>query len=184
MALNLADLFEHAVDVFPERVAVTCGDREVTYRELEERTNRLAHYLASIGVTEGDHIGLYSGNSIEALETLLACCKLRAVAININYRYGEKELRYMLADSDSVAVVYQRWLGPVVAAAAGAATGLRPGGLVVIDDGSADSPGSTGPEGPAEAVEYEAALAQGSPERDFGERSRRRLHHLHRRDHG
>jgi 3-oxocholest-4-en-26-oate---CoA ligase len=34
MALNFADLFEHAVDAFPERTAVTCGDRQVTYREL------------------------------------------------------------------------------------------------------------------------------------------------------
>jgi acyl-CoA synthetase (AMP-forming)/AMP-acid ligase II len=149
---------------------VTCGDREVSYHELEERTNRLAHYLASIGVTEGDHVGLYSGNSVEALETLLACCKLRAVAININYRYGDKELAYLLADSDSVAVVYQRRLGPVVAAAAGTLPGLRPGGLVVIDDETTESPGDTGG-GPAGAVPYEAALAQGSPERQFAPRS-------------
>ncbi len=37
MALNFADLFEHAADAFPERAAVACGDRQVTYRELEER---------------------------------------------------------------------------------------------------------------------------------------------------
>ena len=160
MALNLADLFEHAVDLFPERLAVACGDREVTYRELEERANRLAHYLASVGVSAGDHVGLYSGNSIEALETLLACCKLRAVAININYRYGEKELRYMLADSDSVALVYQRRLEPAVAAALGAAPGLRDGGLVVIDD-----------DGDSIGVGYETALKPHSPERDFGDRS-------------
>ena len=111
-------------------------------------------------------MGLYSGNSIEALETLLACCKLRAVAININYRYGEKELRYMLADSDSVALVYQRRLEPAVTAVRAATPGLRAGGLVVIDDDSDNSntPGGGG-------VEYEAALAGQSPERDFGERS-------------
>ena len=50
MALNIADLFEHAADVVPDRIAVACGDRQVTYRELDERTNRLAHHLASIGV--------------------------------------------------------------------------------------------------------------------------------------
>jgi acyl-CoA synthetase (AMP-forming)/AMP-acid ligase II len=174
MALNFADLFEHAVDTFPERPAVACGDTVLTFRELDERTNRLAHYLAGLGVAAGDHVGLYSANSIEALETLIACCKLRAAAININYRYGEKELRYMLADSDPVAVVYQRRLGPVVAAAATALsttgiTDLREGGLVVIEDGSADSPEPA--EGPAGAVEYEAALGRHSAERDFGERS-------------
>ena len=41
MALNLADLFEHAVDTFPDRVALIFGERQVTYTELETRANRL-----------------------------------------------------------------------------------------------------------------------------------------------
>ena len=100
MAANLADLFEHAADAFAERVAVACGDRQVTYRELDERSTRLAHHLAGTGVGPGDHVGLYARNSIEALETLIAACKLRARAVNINYRYVENELHYMLADAD------------------------------------------------------------------------------------
>jgi acyl-CoA synthetase (AMP-forming)/AMP-acid ligase II len=160
MAMNLADLFEHAVDVFGDRTAVACGERAVTYRELEERTNRLAHHLLAAGVQAGDHVGLYAGNSIEALETLLAVCKMRAVPVNINYRFVENELRYMFTDSDLVALVHQRQFGPRVAAQAGAAPGLR--AAVVIEDGSGAE--LTG-------VEYEAALAGASPERDFGPRS-------------
>ena len=118
MALNFADLFEHAVDAFPERAAVACGDRQVTYGELEERTNRLAHHLAGLGVGRGDHVGLYARNCVEAIETLIAACKLRAAAVNINYRYVENELQYMFADSDLTALVYDRRLTPVVAAAA------------------------------------------------------------------
>lgn len=170
MALNFADLFEHAVDAFPDRLAVAVGERTLTYAQLEERVNRLAHYLAGIGVGAGDHVGLYAGNSVEALEVLLACCKLRAAAININYRYGDKELAYLLTDSDSVALVYQGSLSPVVAAVAGTVPGLLPGGLVAIDDEKAKSAGDAGA-GPAGAVMYEAALAQSSPERDFGPRS-------------
>jgi AMP-binding enzyme/AMP-binding enzyme C-terminal domain len=64
MALNFADLFEHAADAFAERTAVACGDRQVSYRELDERTNRLAHHLAGLGVGPGDHVGLYARNSI------------------------------------------------------------------------------------------------------------------------
>ncbi len=157
MALNFADLFEHAVDAFGERIAVVCGDRQVTYRELEERTNRLAHHLAGIGVGPGDHVGLYARNSIEAAETLIASCKLRAAAVNINYRFVENELRYMFADSDLVALVHDWQDGPRVAAAAPAAPGLR--GTVVIGDGGGAGTG------------YEAALAAASPERDFPARS-------------
>jgi acyl-CoA synthetase (AMP-forming)/AMP-acid ligase II len=171
MALNFADLFEHAADAFAERTAVACGGRQVTYRELEEGANRLAHHLAGLGVGPGDHVGLYARNSIEAIETLLAACKLRAAAVNINYRYVENELQYMLADSDPVALVYDRRLAPVVAKAAQAAAGLR--GLVEIDDGTL--PFTKGPDAESadatSATDYDTALAAASPERDFPARS-------------
>jgi acyl-CoA synthetase (AMP-forming)/AMP-acid ligase II len=168
MALNFADLFEHAVDAFPERTAVACGDRQVTYRELEDRTNRLAHHLAGLGVGPGDHVGLYARNSIEALETLIASCKLRATAVNINYRYVENELQYMLRDSDLTALVYDRRLAPIVTAAREHAPGLR--GLVEIDDGSKASK-ATEAITKTEATDYHTALAGASPERDFPARS-------------
>ena len=171
MALNFADLFEHAVDALGERTAVACGDRQVMYRELEERANRLAHHLAGLGVGPGDHVGLYARNSVEALETLIASCKLSAAAVNINYRYVENELQYMFADSDLTALVYDRRLAPVVAAAASAAPGLR--GLVEIDDGSPpEQPTGQGTAKTAVPVTgYDAALAAASPERDFPARS-------------
>jgi acyl-CoA synthetase (AMP-forming)/AMP-acid ligase II len=163
MALNFADLFEHAADAFADRTAVACGDRQVTYGELDERTSRLAHHLAGLGIGPGDHVGLYARNSIQALETLIAACKLRAAAVNINYRYVENELHYMFADSDLTALVYDRRLAPLVAAAAPAAPGLR--ALVEIDDGSDAAPEIPG------AAGYEAALAAASPARDFPARS-------------
>ena len=171
MALNFADLFEHAADAFGERTAVACGDRQVTYAELEERSNRLAHHLAGLGVGPGDHVGLYARNSIEALETLIASCKLRASAVNINYRYVENELRYMFADSDLTALVYDRRLAPLVAAAAQAAPGLR--GLVEIDDGSDIDDSSDQAQGApnTRAADYDTALAAASPRRDFPPRS-------------
>jgi 3-oxocholest-4-en-26-oate---CoA ligase len=168
MALNFADLFEHAADAFGERTAVACGDRRVTYAELDERTSRLAHHLAGLGVGPGDHVGLYARNSIEALETLIASCKLRACAVNINYRYVENELQYMLADADLTALVYDRRLGPLVAASAHVAPGLR--GLVEIDDGSEAAPQTEATQ-QATATDYNTALNAASPDRDFPPRS-------------
>ena len=164
MAVNFADLFEHAADAFAERTAVACGDRQVTYRELDERANRLAHHLAGLGVGPGDHVGLYARNSTEAVETLLAACKLRAAAVNINYRYVENELQYMLADSDLTALVYDRRLAPVISAVvAQSAPGLR--GLVEVDDGT--PPGAL----PDNTAAYADALAGAAPGRDFAARS-------------
>lgn len=163
MALNIADLFEHAVDYFPDRVAIACGEQQLTYGELERRANRLAHYLADQGVGVGSHVGLYGLNSVELIEALVATYKLRAVAVNVNYRYRENELRYLFTDADVVALVHDRRYAKLVAAVRPDVPTLRT--VVVIDDESDEDFASYG------GVGLEAAIALGSPERDFGERS-------------
>ncbi|KAA9158227.1 acyl-CoA synthetase [Amycolatopsis acidicola] len=160
MAYNIADLLEHAVDAVPDRTAVVCGGRQVTYAQLEERANRLAHHLAAQGIGKGDHIGVYSRNSIEMIETMFAAFKLRAIAINVNYRYVEGELRYLFTNADLVALVHERQYADKVAAVLPDAPKLKH--VVVVEDGS---------EAPFEGAAYEEALEDNSPERDFGERS-------------
>jgi acyl-CoA synthetase (AMP-forming)/AMP-acid ligase II len=164
MVLNVADLVEHAVDLVPERTAVVCGDRRVTYSELEARTNQLAHHLAAQGVGPGDHVGVYAANALETLEAMLAITKLRAVAINVNYRYTEAELKYVVENADCVALVHQRGLSSRVAAVRSELPLLRH--VVVFEDGSDDGGAAEG----YGAVGYDAALAAQSPERDFAPR--------------
>jgi acyl-CoA synthetase (AMP-forming)/AMP-acid ligase II len=163
MPPHIADLVEHAVDLVPDRVAVICDARQVTYAQLEERANRLAHHLADHGVGPGDHVGVHGRNSIETLEAMLAAYKLRAAAVNVNYRYVENELRYLFENAELTALVQdRRYAGRVARVLPGLTK--RPH-VVVVDDGS-------GAEVPAgHGVDYEEALAAASPERDFGERS-------------
>ncbi|WCO66133.1 acyl-CoA synthetase [Iamia majanohamensis] len=161
MAFNLADLAEHTVDLVPDRTALICGDRSLTFAELEARANRLAHHLAAQGIGERDHVAIYSYNSLEYVEAMLAAYKLRAVPINVNYRYVADELVYLFDNADVVAVVYQAGFADRIAEVRDRLPGLRH--LVEIDDGTAD-PVPTG------AVRYEDALAACSPERDFGPR--------------
>ncbi|HEX8802620.1 MAG TPA: AMP-binding protein, partial [Acidimicrobiales bacterium] len=149
MAFNLADLVEHAVDAVPDRTALVCEDRRETFAEMEDRCNRLAHHLADQGIGPGDHVAVYSTNSIEFVETMLAAYKIRAVPINVNFRYVEDELVYILDDSDAVALVFQARFAPRVAAVRHRLPLLRH--LVVVDDGS----GGVDETG---AVPYEEAL--------------------------
>jgi len=108
VALNIADFVEHSIDLNPERVALLDSDREITYAQLEERTNRLAHYLQDRGVKPGDKVGIYSRNTIEAIEAMVAVFKARAVMVNVNYRYVENELQYIFENSDMAALVVER----------------------------------------------------------------------------
>ena len=82
-----------------------------TYAEMEKRANRLAHHLAAAGVGPGDHVGIYAYNSVEWVEILWAVFKIRAVWVNINYRYVADELAYIVHNADLVALVYEL-LGP------------------------------------------------------------------------
>jgi acyl-CoA synthetase (AMP-forming)/AMP-acid ligase II len=166
---NLADLFEHAADVFAEREYLVAGDKRRTYAEMEARANQLAHHLAARGVGPGDHVGIYALNRAEWVETLWAVFKLRAVWININYRYVEEELRYLFSTSDVVAMVVDRQFAPAVRACLDALPKMRH--VLVIDDG-AEATESSLDFGPGvTAEEFDAALAAESPARDFAPRS-------------
>src|SRR5688500_579990 len=104
-SLNLADLFEAAVDHCADREAVVVGDTRLTYAQLDERANRLAHHLAGLGVGPRDFVGLQLINGTEYLEGMLAAFKIRAVPVNVNYRYVEAELRHLYTDAGLVALI-------------------------------------------------------------------------------
>jgi len=163
MQYNLADLWERVVDTVPERESLICGDRRLTYAEADERANRLAHHLAEQGVGPGDHVALYLYNGTEYLEGMLAAFKLRAVPVNVNYRYVEEELRYLLEDSDSRAIVFHREFAPKLEAVRGKLPLLH--SFVSVEDHSGAELDALS------ADEYEEALSAASPERGFDERS-------------
>src|ERR1700692_1664433 len=156
MAWNIADLTEHVVDTVPDRVALIVGDEERTYAQLEERANRLAHPLAAHGVGPGEHVGVYGLNSHAFVETIFAAYKLRAVPVNVNYRYVEAELRYLFDNADLVALVHDAQFAPRIAAVRDALPMLRH--LIAIDDGSGVDTSGIG------SIDYAEALASGSPE--------------------
>ncbi|MHB1710439.1 MAG: acyl-CoA synthetase [Acidimicrobiales bacterium] len=162
MTFNLADLFEAAVDAFGANEYLVADGRRRTYAEMEARANRLAHHLAANGVGPGNHVGIYSANSVEWVETAWAVFKLRAVWININYRYVHDELRYLFTNADLVALVHQSGFGPRVTELLGDLPALRH--IITVDDGSDEDP-------PPGSVPYEDAMASGSPRRDFPLRS-------------
>ena len=144
---NIADLFEQAVDEWPDRVCVIDERQQRTYAEMEERANRLAHHLAAQGIGPGDHVGIYALNRVEWVETLWAVFKLRAVWININYRYVEDELAYLFADAR-----------------------LH---FLIVEPKFLDRARAVAPDLPMLVIgpDFEAALAAGSLERDFAPRS-------------
>jgi acyl-CoA synthetase (AMP-forming)/AMP-acid ligase II len=163
VALNIADLAEHAIDAVPDRVALICGDEQLTYAQLEEKANRLAHYLLDQGVKRDDKVGLYCRNRIEIVIAMLGIVKAGAILVNVNYRYVEGELRYLFENSDMVALVHERQYSDRVANVLPDTPNVKT--ILVVEDGSDNDHQRY------DGVEFYSAIAHGSPERDFGERS-------------
>lgn len=167
VALNIADLAEHAIDAVPDRVALICGDEQLTYAQLEEKANRLAHYLLDHGVKKDDKVGLYCRNRIEIVIAMLGIIKAGAILVNVNFRYVEGELRYLFDNSDMVALVHERQYSDRVANVLPETPDVKT--VLVIEDGSGDADSNDYQR--YGGVEFYSAIAQSSPERDFGERS-------------
>jgi acyl-CoA synthetase (AMP-forming)/AMP-acid ligase II len=161
VTFNLAELFESVAAAVPDRTAMVTPDRRLTYGELDERATRLGQHLRAAGVGASDHVGLHLQNGSEYIEGMLAAFKLRAVPVNINYRYVERELEHLYVSLDLVALLVHRRFASTAAAVAPRVASLRH--VIVVDD---DSDAAS----PAEWVEYESALAAASSAREFAGR--------------
>ncbi|MGZ4804470.1 MAG: acyl-CoA synthetase [Acidimicrobiia bacterium] len=163
MEYNLADLWERVVDTVPEREALVSGDIRLTYAQVDDRVDRLAHFFTGLGIGPSDHIALYLHNGVEYLEGMLAAFKIRAVPVNVNYRYVEEELRYLFNDADATAVVFHREFAPKLSAIRGDVPQLAHF-VSVEDDSDADVSG-------LDATPYEAAIESSAGGRDYQPRS-------------
>jgi acyl-CoA synthetase (AMP-forming)/AMP-acid ligase II len=101
-----ADLWELVAATVPDRTALVESGARQSFAELDERAGRLAGWLAAQGVGPGHYVGVQVRNRKEHVETVLAAYKLRAVPVNLNYRLGAAELRYLYLDSGLVGVVH------------------------------------------------------------------------------
>ena len=108
MEFHVADIFEAVADNIPHREALALGSTRLTYSELDRRSNQIAAMLKSLGIKKEDHIGIYAFNCIEWIETMIGAFKIGAIPININYRYVEEELAYLINNADIVGIIYQK----------------------------------------------------------------------------
>jgi fatty-acyl-CoA synthase len=110
--LVLPELTGRACRSHPDRHAVVFGDEVRTHAELHDRAARLASALKAEGVRGGDRVALLLHNRIEFVESLLACHRLAAVAVPINFRLAPDEIGYILADSGAAALICDSaWAG-------------------------------------------------------------------------
>ncbi len=105
--LNYGDIYDALAPRIGDRKAIIQGDHVLTWKELDERSNRLARSLQEIGLQPDSKVSFYLKNCPAYAELWAACVKGRFVHVNINYRYVDHELEYLFDNSDSEAIVYE-----------------------------------------------------------------------------
>lgn len=101
----LHELFEQRVDREPNAIAIELGEHGLTYRELEERANRLAHALRARGARPGMYVGICLDRSFDLLIAMLAVAKSGAAYLPLDRRYSDDRLRYMLEAAQAQLVI-------------------------------------------------------------------------------
>ena len=166
---NLAEISEAIAAAIPDRECLIFRDRRFSWAQFNDRTRRLGNYLAGRGLgcrqeraglanheSGQDHLGVYMYNGNEYLESMVGAFKARVAPFNVNYRYVDDELIYLLNDADARALIYQARFAPNVARIRGELPNLDVLLQIADDSGHALLP---------DAVDYEQALAGASPAR-------------------
>ena len=168
MELNLAKINEGVAEAVGDREAIIFRDRRITYSEFTDRTRRLANFLLDngLGIHEDrsslspwksgqDHVGLYLYNGNEYLEGMMGTYKCRAAPFNVNYRYVDEELIYLLNNASTRALIFHSSLARHVRAIRAHVPTLDL--LIQVQDDDTETVDG--------AFDYESVLQESSPQR-------------------
>ena len=167
VSFNLSTVFRTVATAIPDQTVLIWRDLRLTYAQMDARIDGVAHYLVSRGLgchierdrlaghqSGQDHVGLYMRNGNEYLEAMVAGYRARVAPFNVNFRYVEEELLYLLTDSGARALIYSSEFAPAVQAIRDRLPDLQVLIQVADDSGNALLPG---------AVDYESITATPEP---------------------
>jgi len=150
--IHFANVWEAITDEVGDRTALVHGDRQVTWRQYDDEAARLAQAFVELGLQPDSKVALYLYNGIEYVTAQYAAFKMRGVPVNVNYRYTDNELLYLLDNSDAEVLFFHTSLGDRVERVLAKATKLR--AVIEVDDGGAHVDG---------ALRYEDVVASHEP---------------------
>ena len=167
VSFNLSTVFRTVAETIPDSEVLIWRDRRFTYAQMDARIDGVAHYLAGRGLgchverdqlagheSGQDHLGLYMRNNNAYLEAMVGSYRARVAPFNVNYRYVEEELLYLLGDAKSRALVYAAEFAPNVQSIRGRLPDLEVLIQVADDSGNELLP---------DAVDYDSILSTPAP---------------------
>ncbi|CAH1205377.1 Tyrocidine synthase 3 [Paenibacillus plantiphilus] len=168
--LTLHEMFRQQAERTPERIALSYESETLTYRELHERSDRLASHLRGQGVKRGEPVGLMAQRSAELMIGVLAIIKAGGAYVPLPPEFPEDRLRYMAEGSGLRAICVQRdWMATaehVVAGVGAAEAGeAQDGGSAHLQDGAASLEGNSAVDGSSDPSALGAGIRKADSDR-------------------
>ena len=154
MEFHFNNVWTALSETFPDRPALICEGKTVTWSQFNERAARLAGLFSDNGVTNGASVGMYMLNCNEYTEAHFGCFKQSVCPVNVNYRYRAEELIYLLDNSDAEVVIYHASYAPRIAEIRDSLPKIK---LYIQVEDESGNPLLDG------ALDYETALAGSTP---------------------
>lgn len=157
MAMQFANVWERVSDTVGDNIALINGDNELSWSQLDVKAAKIATILEEYGLKSDSKVGIYLHNSNEYLEAQYGVFKIEGVPINVNYRYKENELIYLLDNADAEAVFFQGCYSERIKAIKDQLPKIKV--YIQIDDGT--EPLMEG------AIDYESSISSSKEQRRF-----------------
>lgn len=154
LSMIVPNQIARAVTRYPDNIAAISGDEKRTFREIDDRSNRLAHALLALGLVKGDRVATFLENSIPCIEIDFALAKAGLVRVSLNPRSTSADVTFILADSDARALIFGSGYGALLAEVPLTGTVER---WIRVAEANEPPP----PDRPM--IDYEALLAGSSP---------------------
>ena len=157
MAMQFANVWERVSDTVGDNLALINGDNELSWSQLDVKAAKIATILEEYGLKSDSKVGIYLHNSNEYLEAQYGVFKIEGVPINVNYRYKENELIYLLDNADAEAVFFQGCYSERIKAIKDQLPKIKV--YIQIDDGT--EPLMEG------AIDYESSISSSKEQKRF-----------------
>ena len=99
--LNIGEIVNVNASKYPDKLALKDAKKQLTFKELNERTNRLANGILNSGIKKGDKVAILSNNCIEFMELYVAAAKGGFIIVPLNFRLHPDDLSYIINNSES-----------------------------------------------------------------------------------
>jgi long-chain acyl-CoA synthetase len=117
MMISLGDTLRINAGKFPNRICISDGNRKLTFKEFNQRVNKIANGLTALGLGKGEKIAIFSRNCIEYMEVFHACAKIGVCLVTLNFWLRPSEIAVIFNHSDAVMIIlgeqYQESIFPI-----------------------------------------------------------------------